>query len=104
MAIKLKKDKTFTTDTEVQMGAHVINENLYGVIDNPMYDKGTRTCFFSVDVYGSKELRADGLILHRFNYTFYGDDFSAKIGNNGLTIQNAYIIALTELIDWQSDE
>jgi len=105
MAIQLKTDKTFNPTISQSYGVDMTGSNYYGVIDDIQYSKKEKACFFSLEIYGNKESRNDsGLVVERINFNFVGDEFDLHVGNTGLTVVQAYNIALNTLEDWKSDE
>lgn len=105
MAIILKETKSFNPAVSISYGVDMTNSNYYGVIDEITYDKNDKNCNFSLSIFGTKALRVEGgSSVDRINLSFHGDKFDLKIGNNGLTIPQAYVLALDLLPDWKSDE
>lgn len=108
MAIKLKFGKTFNPEISEAFKTDMTGSDYYGVIDRIELNKAEKNCIFSIEVYGSKEAREtmEANIFHRFNFAFRDDDFDDVIGNDGLTIPEAYQLALSDdiLEDWESDE
>jgi len=105
MAIKLKSTKTFTPAMEAQIGVNMTNGDYYGAIDSIQYDKKDKSCFFSVEVYGTQDSRNDGgTVVDRINFNFHSDVFDLEIGDDGLNIPEAYSKCLETLTDWESDE
>ena len=105
MAIKLKTAKTYTPEMEARMGVNMTNGDYYGVVDRVEYDKSSQECYFSVEIYGTKESRGtEGLVVDRNNFSFSGTAFEIQIGTDGLSISKAYLIALETMTDWESDE
>ena len=84
----------------------------YGVIDSIEYDKNEKRCSFSMDIYGSKELRQSDdennhpSVVDRINFHFNDASFDESIGNQGLTVPQAYALSIADarLADWESDE
>jgi hypothetical protein len=102
MAIVLKEGKTYSPNSET--GIDLTSNSFYGVIDSVEYNKKERLCVFFVDIYVNQTTRQlNKKFVDRVVFSFYGDSFS-QIGNDGLTIPQAYIKALEILIDWMSDE
>ena len=105
MAIKLITGKTYTPTIQESMGVDMTNGYYYGVIDRIDYDKNDKQCNFSVEVFGTKNSRDNkGTVVDRINFSFSGEDFDEVIGSNGFLIENAYTLALLDLMDWESDE
>jgi len=109
MAIILKETKTYSPHNN--MGLDLTGSEYYGVIDDVLYDKKSKQCFFSVDVYANaesgqqrKEQFSNISVVDRINFNFNDATFDSDIGNDGLTITQAYTKALETLTDWQSDE
>ena len=112
MANILKTGQTFNPSISAHYGVDMTGTTYYGVIDAIDFNKNEKRCSFSMDVYGSKELRQSTdeanrpLIVDRITFNFMGDEFDASIGNTGLTVPQAYTLSLldTRLTDWESDE
>ena len=107
MAITLKPGKSHTPVINSTYGILVENSAYYGVIDDIQYDKADKRCSFSVNIYGNSSARADNkAVVDRLNFHYNNDGFDSLMGNNGLTISDAYIKALEDerLTNWQSDE
>jgi len=105
MAIILKIDKTFNPKVSDQYGLDMTGTGYYGVIDAIDYNKKHKTCYFVVDIYGTKESRSsNGTIIDIISFTFTHDDFDEIIGSSGIDIPQAYSVALGNLNDWESDE
>ena len=116
MALILNTGKTFNPSISDSYGIDMTGSDYYAVIDSTNYDKESKNCNFSVNVYGSEEIAAnrkeiDGRlgtanVVDRINFNFNGDSFDESIGNDGITIPQAYALALADeqLSDWASDE
>ena len=105
MALILKTGKTFNPAISETFGKDMTGSDYYGVIDSIEYDKGEKTCYFTLEIYSDNTARiddsstVDNII---FNYT--DDSFDSDIGDDGLTIPQAYSKAIASLTDWESDE
>ena len=105
MAIVLKEGKTFNPSISSQFGVDMTSSNYYGVIDRVEYDKNEKQGLFTVDIYGSKELRGNkATIVDRINISIGKDEFDNKIGSDGINIPECYDLVLSILEDWKSDE
>jgi len=105
MAIKLKEGKTFSPPVGAQYGLSLGSHAWYGVIDLIEYNKQERSCSFSVEIFADSAARGAGASpVERMNYGFHAEMFDSEIGNDGLTIPQAYEKALLALKDWESDE
>jgi len=117
MAIMIKAGSTYAPTNN--QGLDLTGSDYYGVIDDVRYDKKSKQAFFSVDVYADaataatrKEHEVDGetvpasnvSVVSRENFNFSGDDFDSEIGNDGLSVPQAYAKSLETLTDWESDE
>ena len=105
MALVLKEGKTFNPQISNQYGVDMTGNSYYGVIDKVSYNKKIKECNFSVDIYGSKDLRnAEALLADKINFNVLPSEYDEKVGSNGITITQAYEIAGEVLTDWESDE
>jgi len=103
MAIEIKTDKTFTPTSF--NGIDNTGDQFYAVIDGIDYDKKNKFAQFSLNIYCDKDARECDLAFADYkHFTFNGAEFDDKIGSNGLSISQAYTIALETLTDWESDE
>ncbi len=104
MAIILKEHLTYNPSVSSAYGIDLTSADYYGVIDEIHYDKSQKTCDFAVSIYGNKDARnSSSATLENKQFTFHDADF-ATIGNDGLSIPDAYALALVTLVDWRSDE
>jgi len=107
MAIILKQGGEFTPEFERTTGAKVVCTTYYGAIDRVEYNKGDDDCSFMVAVYSDKEHRdSDSHVVDFVNINVHGEDFAETIGKDGVTIAEAYALALQDerLKDFISDE
>jgi len=112
MANILKVGQIFNPSISANYGIDMSNSSYYGVIDSIEYNKNEKMCSFSLDIYGSKELRQSKTAKHipsvvdRIVFNFVGDSFDEKIGKDGITVERAYALSLEDerLSNWQSDE
>ena len=107
MAIILKEGKTFNPQTPQAYGFDMTGSDYYGVIDSIEYDKKKAECYFTVDIYSSSAAHKDGSsVVDRMVFKFRDSDFGNIIGNDGLSVTQAYGLALSSavLTDWESDE
>jgi hypothetical protein len=106
MALVLKQGKTFNPAISAKYGVDMTSNSYYGVIDRVEFDKKDKTCDFAVDIYGNEEQRNSdtSTIVDRFVITIHSGEYDEKIGNTGITIAQAYIIAAGKYTDWETDE
>jgi len=103
MAIILKKGKKYRPVNPY--GKDFTGCVFYGVIDSITYDKKERICFFDLRFFSSQAARNNGSdSIENIPFHFIDDSFSKNIGNNGLTISEAYQKVLEVMFDWESDE
>ena len=101
MAIKLKTGKTFTPS----LSKYLSGFGYYGAIDEIDYNKHNKQCCFDMKFYANSLSRNEGEDpIERKTFIFTGDNFDSNIGNDGLSIPQAYNQALETLTDWESDE
>ena len=107
MAVVLKTGKTYNPQISQSYGMDMTNGDYYGAIDTIEYNKAEKQCNFSLSIYSNEESRTnDKSVVDRLNFNFHGDNFDSQIGNDGITIPQAYARALADsrLADWESDE
>jgi len=109
LAIIIKAGSTYAPTNN--QGLDLTGSDYYGVIDDVRYDKKSKQAFFSVDIYADaatavsrKEEGVNVSPVDRVNFNFNGDEFDSAIGNDGLSIPQAYAKSLETLTDWVSDE
>jgi hypothetical protein len=69
------------------------------------YDKKDKYCFFDLRIFISQSGRQNGNdCVEVIPFHYYSTGFDQNIGNDGLSIPQAYEKALETMLDWQSDE
>jgi len=107
MALILKTNKEYTPVNN--MGLDLTGSDYYGVIDDVRYNKKDKLAYFTLDIYANEASgllrKSDSIsVVDRINFTFDGIKFDDKVGYDGLSIPQAYLLALETLTDWESDE
>lgn len=103
MALILKTGKNYTPSSPT--GLDLTGSGFYAAIDSINYEKSSRQCSFSLDIYADKAARAEGkAVVDRVNFSFTDTRFDEFIGPDGLSVPSAYNIASASLPDWESDE
>ncbi len=107
MALILKTGKEFNPAAAKAFGINMSGSGFYGVIDSISYDKDHRDCVFCLDIYGSKDAREKkASVMDSLTFSIIGNDFDDHIGSGGLSVPQAYLLAINDdrLKDWTSDE
>lgn len=109
MANILKTGSTYAPTNN--QGLDLTGSDYVGVIDDIRYDKKDKQAHFTVEIYANAEVAATRKEdmsnispVDRISFNFNGDLFDEKIGNDGLSIPQAYAKSLETLTDWISDE
>ena len=103
MANILKSGSTYAPNNN--QGLDLTGSDYYGTIDRVDYNKADKQCNFSLDIYANATARSEGKsVVDRINFNFHDADFDSEIGNDGLSITQAYALSLETLTDWKSDE
>lgn len=95
MAIKLKDGLAYEI-------INLQHDDYIGVINHVDYDIARKNANFSVEIYANVEAYENDLrTISRENFYYEGDDFDEEVGDNGLTIEQAYNLALKKMINWE---